>query len=149
GHPDPTAWHRSCGRPHSSRHRSAGQRRQAWHSTGPRPPPAPWQPVGWPARWYERESARCDVSDHSPPATAWGGRGPCAWLVDLVVMAGGFLWSAEPFARLVTVPRGVTQPYAIPVIAFRKRSNEPANITAPIRARARKGFQTVSSPAPR
>src|SRR5690554_2914728 len=43
----------------------------------------------------------------------------------------------------------VTSGYAIRVIAFRKRSNEPANITAPIRARARKGFQTVSSPAPR
>src|SRR5690606_1796971 len=65
-----------------------------------------------------------------------------AWLSPL-------RWPASSTDQQLLAPPGVTSGYAIRVIAFRTRSNDPADITAPIRARARKGFQTVSSPAPR
>src|SRR5690554_1614023 len=76
---------------------------------------------------------------------SWERRAPARWAARFKPLC----WPAASLDELVLVPPRVTPDYAIRVIALRKRSNEPANITAPIRARARKGFQTVSSPAPR
>src|SRR5690606_36665787 len=139
----------------------AGQqpRWTSWCSSFPGPCPAvlpPWERRA-PARWAAWLKPLCWpassldelvlVLPRPCPAVLPPGerRAPARWAAWFKPLC----WPADSLDELVLFPPRVTPDYAIRVIALRKRSNESANITAPIRSRARKGFQTFSSPAPR